>query len=88
MSSENVLTILTTAAYKDGTQLYNEEVMMAGVSEVKLLPGSKLAVTGYRFLNITLALPRAEYETFVEGLKSGSAELIIEGMKTEVERAR
>lgn len=87
----SIVWITTTAAYTNGSRLYEEKALAADLSESLPSPGGKFAETlggNFRFLNIKLALPRGDYEQFCEGLKSGSAELIIEGMKTEVERAK
>lgn len=79
LTSKIVLKV--TAAYNDGAFLLNEAKTHAKILTQEI-PETKV----FREVMIRLVVPAAVAEELYEGLNSGKVELLVQEMKTKVER--
>lgn len=87
--STHVVTLSCHAEYSDGSFLFDGEDL---VCDTKLQPfggidAESTIVKEYQCVTIQIAVPRAQAEAFLEGLRTGKVELYIDSMKSLLEQS-
>jgi hypothetical protein len=80
-----VIKVGITAADTQGFPVLDGVSVMADISEQ--IPRNQAIPAGFKFINLRFAVPHAQAEDFQSALNTGTAELVIEGVASGVERA-
>lgn len=82
MSQQKVIKVSTSAAYRNGQFLFDNNELIADTKE--FVP--KQSQPGLRFVDIRFAIPSVHADDFLAGLQTGQVALTVDSMASAVER--